>query len=85
MRFTVFNRVEWNTIMYINLFVILGFLLKMMDGHKRSFFMKDLSQITDQGGLLSKGKSKVVYIETNDIDLQRCPVTIFKTYLGLLP
>ena len=48
--------------------------------------MKDLSQITDQGGLLSKGKSKVVYIETNDIDLQRCPVTfIFKTYLGLLP
>ena len=49
----------------------------MMDGHEKLVFMKDPLQITDQGGLLSKGKSKIVYIERNDIDLQRCPVTFY--------
>ena len=64
--------------------MILGFLLKMMGGHEKLVFMKDPLQITDQGGLLSKGKSKAVYIEASDIDLQRYPVTTFKTYIGLL-
>ena len=47
-------------------------------------YKEDPLQKTNQGGLESKGKSKMVHVYPAS-DQNRCPVRIYKKYIGLMP
>ena len=46
-------------------------------------YTEDPLQKTNQGGLVSKGRSKKVYVYGAQ-DLTRCPIRLYKKYIGLL-
>ena len=48
-------------------------------------YREDPLQKTNQGGLLSKGKSKVVWIYPVENNPERDPVFVYKKYLSLMP
>ena len=47
-------------------------------------YTEDALQKTNQGGLKCKPRTKVVYVYPST-NVQRCPVRLFKKYIGLLP
>ena len=53
-------------------------------GRQRLVYKEDPLQKTNQGGLTCKGTSKIVYIYEASCK-ERCPVFLFKKYVGLLP
>ena len=53
-------------------------------GKERLVYREDALQKTNQGGLTAKSNNKVVYVYPAS-DLRRCPVRLFKKYIGLLP
>ena len=54
------------------------------NGKRRLAYKEDPLQKTNQGGLTSKGTRKEVFVyEASDI--RRCPVRLFRKYIGLLP
>ena len=53
-------------------------------GRERLVYTEDPPQKTNQGGLFSKGMNKVVYIYGAS-KMSRCPIYLFKKYIGLLP
>ena len=53
-------------------------------GLERLVYKEDPLQKNNQGGLVCKGRSKVVYVY-GATDKKRCPVTLFKKYVRLLP
>ena len=48
------------------------------------YYQEDPLQKTNQGGLTNKNSSKTVYVYCAS-DRRRCPVRLFKKYVGLLP
>ena len=53
-------------------------------GIEQLVYHEDPLQKTNQGGLSSKGKSKIVYVYPSS-STRNCPVYLVKKYLGLLP
>ena len=53
-------------------------------GRERLIYREDPLQKTSQGGLVCKGTSKVVYIYGTS-NRARCPIYLFKKYVGLMP
>ena len=53
-------------------------------GIERLVYREDLLHKTNQGGLMSKGKPKTVFIHPAD-NVLRCPVRLVKKYFSLLP
>ena len=54
------------------------------NGIERLVYREDPLQKTNQGGLICKSKSKVVNVYSAS-NKARCPIAIFKKYIGLLP
>ena len=53
-------------------------------GKERLVYKEDPLQKTNQGGLECKGSRKIVYIYQAS-DRSRCPIYLFKKYVGLMP
>ena len=53
-------------------------------GIERLVYKEDPLQKTNQGGLMNKGKCKIVHIYGAS-DKNRCPIHLYKKYIGLLP
>ena len=53
-------------------------------GVERLVYCEDPLQKTNQGGLICKGMSKKVFVYAAS-DPRRCPIRIYKKYIGLLP
>ena len=54
------------------------------DGRECLVYKEDALQKTNQGGLQSKSNNKIVYVYPSS-DLNKCPVRLYKKYIGLLP
>ena len=52
-------------------------------GKECLIYQEDLLQKTNQGGLKCKPKTKIVYVYPSS-NVMRCPVAVFKKYVGLL-
>ena len=53
-------------------------------GKECLIYQEDPLQKTNQGGLKCKLKKKIIYVYPSD-NVERCPVRIYKKYIGLLP
>ena len=53
-------------------------------GRERLVYSEDLLQKTNQGGLNARNGNKIVYVYPAS-DQYRCPVRLYKKYVGLLP